>query len=426
MKEAPQHWLKEVQTALVAAKAFPQSGLPPSFPWETLSQHLVSILPVEIVPRRSQVLASGEATSGLGSGFITVAIEMPPLGGQVYWLMGKEDVTKLTSLALSIANGKGFSSAKFREGFYYFLATKVLSAIIDLQAFKDLSLQIGKPTDLPQEPMFCIDVEIRNSYRAQEGLVNLDSARQSQIEALRSDRRSPSPSGKGEEEDRFGKVTASPNSSNLTERGIKQTCWGRIVCPVSFQEAFKQHFAHLPPPDLTSELAKEIDVTLRFEIGHTTLSALEWEKVSVGDFILLDRCSFDPATHKGTLFISLDGTALLRGKIKDNNIKIVDYAFYHEEKPPMPFEEEELPVEEEPVEQIAPLPTDVTALTLKVEVDRMPMNLEQLIHLTPGNMLEFPLKPEQGVNLVLDGKKVAKGELLKLGDLIGIKILQRG
>jgi len=50
--------------------------------------------------------------------------------------------------------------------------------------------------------------------------VNLDSARQSQIEAKRSDRRSPSPSGKGEDEDRFGKVAASPNSPNLTEGGI--------------------------------------------------------------------------------------------------------------------------------------------------------------------------------------------------------------
>lgn len=370
MNEAPQHWLNEIQTALVAAKAFPESGFPASFPWEGLSQHLTALLPVEIAPRRSQVLAPGEAAMGLGSGFITVAIEMPPLGGQVYWLMGKEDVAKITSLALSITNGKGFSSAKFREGFYYFLATKVLSAIIDLQAFKDLSMQMGKPIDLPQEPAFCIDIEIRNP---------------------------------------------------------KQTCWGRVVCPVSFQEAFKQHFSHLPPPALTSELAKQIEVNLRFEIGHTTMSALEWEKAAVGDFILLDRCSYDPAAHKGTLFISLDETALLRGKIKDNSIKIVDYAFYHEEKVPMPFEEEELPVEEErPAEQAAPMPTDETALIFKVEVDRMPINLEKLIHLTPGNMLEFPLRPEQGVDLVVDGKKVAKGELLKLGDLIGVKILQRG
>ena len=57
-------------------------------------------------------------------------------------------------------------------------------------------------------------------YRERLGLVNLDSVRQSTIEAPRSERRGPSPNGKGEEEDRLGQAAASPNSPNLTVRGI--------------------------------------------------------------------------------------------------------------------------------------------------------------------------------------------------------------
>ncbi len=59
-------------------------------------------------------------------------------------------------------------------------------------------------------------------YRAQEGFVNLDSARQSTIEAC-------GPNDEAivktmtEEEDRLGKAAASPNSQNLTERGIVET-----------------------------------------------------------------------------------------------------------------------------------------------------------------------------------------------------------
>ncbi len=62
---------------------------------------------------------------------------------------------------------------------------------------------------------------LKKLYRAQEGFVNLDSARQSTIEAC-------SPNDEAivktmtEEEDRLGKAAASPNSQNLTERGIKQ------------------------------------------------------------------------------------------------------------------------------------------------------------------------------------------------------------
>jgi len=74
--------------------------------------------------------------------------------------------------------------------------------------------------------------KIKKIYRAQEGFVNLDSARRSKIEAKRSDRRNPAPSGQSEEEDRFGKDTASPNSQNLTERGIKAVifdCDGTLI-----------------------------------------------------------------------------------------------------------------------------------------------------------------------------------------------------
>ncbi len=53
-------------------------------------------------------------------------------------------------------------------------------------------------------------------YGARLGCVNLDSARQSQIEASAAERGGPSPRGKGDEEDRFGKVAANSNSHNLS------------------------------------------------------------------------------------------------------------------------------------------------------------------------------------------------------------------
>ncbi|MGC1878849.1 MAG: hypothetical protein WA678_05700, partial [Rhabdochlamydiaceae bacterium] len=60
----------------------------------------------------------------------------------------------------------------------------------------------------------------RGRYRAQEGFVNfgLCETKSNRSEAFRM--RSPSLNGKGDEENRFGEVAASPNSQNLTERGI--------------------------------------------------------------------------------------------------------------------------------------------------------------------------------------------------------------
>ena len=61
----------------------------------------------------------------------------------------------------------------------------------------------------------------------------------------------------------------------------------------------------------------------------------QWKQISVGDFILLDRCSFDPELQKGTVTLVLEKTPLLRARIKEDGVKIIDYAFYHEEQNPM-------------------------------------------------------------------------------------------
>ncbi|MBS0652061.1 MAG: hypothetical protein JSR39_00895 [Verrucomicrobia bacterium] len=50
--------------------------------------------------------------------------------------------------------------------------------------------------------------------------MSFDSARHSPIEACVPTDEALPPSGKGEDEDRLDKVAASPNSQNLTERGI--------------------------------------------------------------------------------------------------------------------------------------------------------------------------------------------------------------
>jgi flagellar motor switch protein FliN/FliY len=397
MIEAPLYWVKQIQDTLIEAKAIPLSGAAPAFPWESLAAKLATYLQapeLKIQAHPPQFLSAEAVTSGLGAGAIPIAIELTPLSGQAFWLMGKEDIAKLTHLALMNHSGnKGFTPFKFQEGFYYFLATQALAAIDELQAFKDLAPKLSKFSSLPQEQCFCMDVEIQHP---------------------------------------------------------ETTLWGRLVCPVSFHQLFKAHFASVSPPALTSSLAQHITVSLRSELGQTTLPLSQWKGVSVGDFILLDRCTFDPKSQKGTVTLTLERTPLLRARIKDSNLKIVDYAFYEEhtmnddlpqdEENPSEFfdaedlsstemehesDQEEMPSEQQDqMEKM--ISRDEIPLTLTVEVARIQMNLSQLLQLAPGNILELSVRPEQGVDVTIGGKKVAKAELIKLGEMIGIKILQIG
>ena len=405
MNDIPLNFIKEIYSALTEAKTIPLSGNAPDFPWEELSLKIAPLLhlsQLKIHPRNTQFLSVNEITTTLSQGFVSIALEMTPLGSQAFWLMSKEDVAKLTSFALTPSNtDKGFSSPKFQEGFYYFLATQILHQINELQSFDDLSLKMGTMASIPQEEALCIDVEISHP---------------------------------------------------------KHTFWGKLICPISFLQAFKIHFSTKEPKLFTSAAAQNIDVMLHAEIGQTTLNLATWREIAVGDFILLDSCSFDPQTLKGTVTLRLHQTPLLRAKIKDNSLKIIDYAFYNEEQnlmnPQMPHEDEnpEDTFEEEEEEEEAStemedeghtdanhlwntedeqthavedlISTEQIPLTLTVEVARLKINLDKLLQLSVGNVLELPVKPEQGVDVLIEGKKVAKAELVRLGEMLGIKILQ--
>jgi flagellar motor switch protein FliN/FliY len=250
--------------------------------------------------------------------------------------------------------------------------------------------------------------------------------------------------------------------------------WGRILLSESFKKEWKAFFAHLPPPNLSEEMKSKITTQVSLEIGYCRLNLEEWGKVKEGDFILLDRCSYDPEMQKGNVILALQGKPLFRGRFKENEIKITGYPVYEEVSDAMEegsfrnrfesdedededlyedfddeddseFEEDEedifagleprqeAPQKEKVVErkpaQLAPeeettslSPTDLP-LHLTIEVGRILMTAGALMSLAPGNLLELNVSPEQGVDLVINGKKVGRGELIRMGDVLGVRIL---
>lgn len=82
---------------------------------------------------------------------------------------------------------------------------------------------------------------------------------------------------------------------------------------------------------------------------------------------------------------------------------------------------EDVEFEEPSVEREQPS-LEKLPIQLVVEVSRLKMTLEELIKLSPGSLLELPVAPEEGVDLVINGKKMGKGELVKMGDMMGLRI----
>lgn len=212
----------------------------------------------------------------------------------------------------------------------------------------------------------------------------------------------------------------------------------------------------------SSSLTASIDVPLQLHLGYVQLLLSEWEELQLGDLLLLDKCSYNPEEAKGSLEIFWDDLPLFSAKIKQNSLKLTDYAVCYGDSTAMNMEysssfsegedsfpdfteeamneeataeslPEELLEEETEVavekQQDSNPPHPMTSLKnvpfpVVVELDRIKISLEKLLELEPGNVLELATHPEQGVYLTVHGKCVARGELLKIGDALGVKITE--
>ncbi len=62
-------------------------------------------------------------------------------------------------------------------------------------------------------------------------------------------------------------------------------------------------------------------------------------------------------------------------------------------------------------------------VTLVVELDRIPLNLEELLRLSPGQVLQLEKTPGDPVDLCVDGRTVGRGQLVRINNELGVKIL---
>lgn len=255
------------------------------------------------------------------------------------------------------------------------------------------------------------------------------------------------------------KAGFAPASGALIQQSAQPTQSGAlfpITCHIDESEIRFQLFA---PYSLLSKLEKKQSVPtpeqlrswkrpLALEVGSVSLNLSELKSLAHGDCLLLDRCTLDPTTYHGTMTFTLHGKALFRAKLKGNECKLLDYPFDaigatpmdemdpkeigpHEETPPpaseSPWLEEEAESEGalEPVEQAkSTLAPHQIPLELKVELGHIEMSAARLTELAPGQVIDLGIRPEQGVECTVGGKRVAKGLLVKIGEMIGVRITE--
>lgn len=241
----------------------------------------------------------------------------------------------------------------------------------------------------------------------------------------------------------------------------------RLIVPSELRQAWKQKYQEKGASLLG--MYEKLQLEVHVEAGRTHLKQQEWQKVDKGDFLILETCHLqakgdkEPG-EKGRVLLTVNQTPFFRARLKEGSIKILEYPLFYEvgttmsmppNRPPkkeefhdeeldedLDFDEEETEpfIEEEEEEESAavaapkegnkselsaqkPFKAEDIPLEIIVEAGRFQMTVQKLTELQPGSLIDLDIHPEQGVDLVVNGVCIAKGELLKVGETLGVRIL---
>lgn len=405
-------WIKQYPSSLLQLDEVPLLGKGPAFAWDQFSVELGRIFQspdLQVQGSDFQWRTAEKITEGMGEHFTPLYFNVSGLNGTVCWLLNEADVRHIMSLLLNEDDEATHHLDKdFVEGFYQFLVLETLQALSKNELGKTLSPKPLSRKELPNEESLTSDVTILLKGK---------------------------------------------------------TFVGRLVLSPDFRRAWKEKYSNRQL-GISGPVSEKVQVTLRLEGGKTTMKRSEWSKVQPGDFVILDHCTLDPDSEKGRIMVTLNGLPLFRAKVKDGNVKLLEHPLYSEETAmahgpaDSDFDDEEYgdaeldsQVDDEfsDEEQQAPKPAQVAPatppnvagakmhtaagkplsaedipLTMIVEAGRIEISVQKLLELQPGNVLELNIRPEDGVDLVVNGRRIAKGELIRLGETLGVRILDIG
>ncbi|MBJ7449240.1 MAG: type III secretion system cytoplasmic ring protein SctQ [Parachlamydiales bacterium] len=401
-------WIERIEDSLYQLDEVPLMGNGPEFPWKELTQHLMnrwSFAGCTLKVKESKWRKNSELQDGLGENPTAVAVEFSMLNGFFYILMPKNDLNELTAQLLDMPATE-ILDPNFENGLLYYLVADMLQAITQFDGFKDLSPRLLEDSALTEEEAFCCDIEMTTA---------------------------------------------------------KKTVYCRSVMTKTLQKSWKEHFSQSPVKPPIDKLRK-LDLYLHAEVARTILPLKDWHNAHIGDFLVLDNCSYDPDEKKGSAMLYLQTRPLFRARLRDNTLKIQDYPVDFEELTFMDDQTEEFDDdldddidqdvdddmdhdnddeheddvhdvedddknddEEESDLSESPINHDSLSsvpVTISVQIAQIKINADQLLALRPGNVLELEQNASSMVNLMANGKKIGKGQLLRIGETLGVRITE--
>lgn len=424
-------WLKTISRDLYALDATPLLGNPPAFPWGKFSQELAKVLGLEglsITPGELKWREKDDIMAGISAPCLSTQIAATGMEGTLSLWISRQDVALLMGKTLHLSElVTDVQEEDLNAAFHRFLGVEALFVLSQVDYDKRLSFKITTSHEERPQAALCQDVKI-----------------------------------------------AVGNTNILC----------RLVMTKEFQKSWSTYYKQQPQQAVEKAKLEQVLTQIHLEAGRVNMMLSELMQIHNGDIVLLDHVFYIPDSEKSRLLLTMNSRALFRARLKAGSLKILEIPSHNEvyesmvenvtpPSPPnfepigqnLPTDAEDNPFEDEdeeeedfelvesqganipslqtdkpkaptpqttqaasqaPNQPLAPLTANDIPVQLVVEVGALNISVQKLLELAPGNMLDLDVTPENGVNLVVNNRIIGKGELVKIGETVGVRILQIG
>lgn len=388
-------WISYIERALLECDQIPMMGEAPAFSWQQFSSFLSNFLNIEslhIHPKEWAWIHAEKIKELLGEKAVCINVGILPLQGKVSLLLNETDLNSLIIwLTEKRAGVHGIIPTHFKNGFLNYLCVEMMHQMQKLPFFDGFLLRKLSDTSVSTARSLGLDLQLK----------------------------------------------AYGETLNL-----------HVLVPEQFRKNWIQHFLQRPV-SWTERDHGHLELKCALEMGTFLTSFHEWKEVQVGDFIPVPSIRVDPENFSGSLNLTISHKPLFRVRLKDQGFKILEQMHFEEESLSMDdetfddenfsdeyssdVEEEKEEVENEETTREEPISSKKETLSkigdiplnVSVELARFNMTCSKLVQLKPGNLLELNVPLQKPVNLVINGKVIAQGELIQVGEVIGVRILNR-
>lgn len=430
-------WIKNIRSALRYQHSGPVVAQLPSFPWELFADNIKKTFYLSHCEISLKSVFSFQEQSFLGedaSAYKIVKIQALPLNQHLYLSFSKQALSNILRKLMQSSEELRFSDAELGKAFDYFLFANIIHALQQSAFIPNLSLSFSfcDKTHLDDEAVV-IDVNLQLDDQYEICRLFIPQAFKNALEYHLKDHALKVSSQLAEHtpielQVEVGKVVLAQQQVKALKRGdfvlldqclyFPEKSKGRALLTLNQTPIFRLLYG------------KDSVKILEYPTFQEVKAPMNQTPQNPDEF---------PEDNQAPLeeeFDTLDELPELEGEIPDLDEDDVSSdtqeseAFEHAESAVAANEQESYSEEvsslnEAPVSDTLHMisPSEIP-ISLSVEVSRLNMTLKDLMDLQPGNTLDLDTTPEQGVSLVSNGKVLAKGELIQIGEALGVKILE--